>query len=87
MTYEPDAIRRAKKPEGWPEREAAIRKSPKYSETCFRCGETRLMWKLDLEDKQVKLWLPYSFHVCPDGQQALARDCAGKNVLKVVDMS
>ena len=74
--YEPDAIRRAKKPEGWAAREAAIRSAPKYNETCFRCGETRLMWKLDTDDGDVKLWIPYSFHVCPDGYQAKASDRA-----------
>ena len=74
MLLEPDATRRARKPDGWPEREAAIRSAPKYDETCFRCGETRLMWKLDNSDGEVKLWIPYSFHVCQDGKQALARD-------------
>lgn len=72
--YEPDAIRRARKPEGWPAIEDAIRSAQKYNETCFRCGETRLMWKLDHEDGEVKLWIPYSFHVCPDGYHARACD-------------
>lgn len=72
--HEPDAVRRAKKPAGWPEREAIIRSKEDFNAKCFRCGEKRLMWKLDNDDGEVKLWIPYSFHVCPDGHQALVRD-------------
>ena len=72
--FEPDSVRRARKPEGWQDRESIIRQADKYNETCFRCGEQRLMWKLDNDDGEVKLWLPYSFHVCPDGHQAKASD-------------
>lgn len=70
--HKPDSVRRAELPEGWPAREAAIRAAPKYNAHCPRCSEARLMWKLDHADNQVKLWLPYRFHVCPDGNQVVA---------------
>ncbi len=72
--FEPDDLRRRHMPAGWGKREMIIRRKAMFDETCWRCGEARLMWRLDFADGEVKLFKPYSFHVCPDGGQALAID-------------
>jgi hypothetical protein len=60
----------------WEERKAIIRQATKYNATCPRCGEQNLMWKLDWDDREVKLWEPYHFHTCHDGKQVFGKDQA-----------
>jgi len=51
-------------------REDLLRDAPKYSSTCPKCGETRLMWKHHWDSGEERLWQPFHFHECKNVDNA-----------------